>query len=242
MTYGRIDVHSHLLPGVDDGCRDFNDAFDCARRLVAAGYTHGFCTPHIWPHLENNVRNIPERVGALQTALDAEGINYRLLAGGELNLNTDIRSTPPSEIISLGLAGRYVLLDFWCNELGEHFDPSIRWLQSLGLTVIIAHPERVRAVQDDPGLLDHFDELGALLQGNLQCLADPPHTHNYRLARRFLEQGRYFVLGSDTHRPETLDHRLRGLAHAIDLVGDAEIDRLTRQNPRTFLTGLEDPE
>ena len=48
---GRIDVHSHLLPGLDDGCVSLDESLACARRLVAEGYTHSFCTPHIWPNL-----------------------------------------------------------------------------------------------------------------------------------------------------------------------------------------------
>src|SRR4051794_15107533 len=58
--FGRIDVHSHLLPGVDDGCASIEDSIACAARMVAAGYTHSFCTPHVWPDLpHNNAGTIP---------------------------------------------------------------------------------------------------------------------------------------------------------------------------------------
>jgi hypothetical protein len=55
----RIDVHSHLLPGVDDGCRDVAESVACARLMVDAGYTHSYCTPHIWRHLNNGRKTIP---------------------------------------------------------------------------------------------------------------------------------------------------------------------------------------
>ena len=55
---GRIDVHSHLLPGVDDGCRDVAESIACARKMVEAGYTHSYCTPHVWERLGNNRASI----------------------------------------------------------------------------------------------------------------------------------------------------------------------------------------
>jgi protein-tyrosine phosphatase len=62
--HGRIDVHAHLIPGVDDGCADVRESIECGRMLVGAGYTHAFCTPHIWPNLPgNNVEEIARRTG-----------------------------------------------------------------------------------------------------------------------------------------------------------------------------------
>ena len=60
MTTGRIDVHSHLLPNVDDGCGSQAETLECARRLVEAGYTHSFCTPHYWPNLPTSALTVPE--------------------------------------------------------------------------------------------------------------------------------------------------------------------------------------
>src|SRR5437764_6432743 len=172
-TYGRIDVHSHLLPGIDDGCATLEESLECARRLVGAGYTHSFCTPHIWPKLPNNtVRNITERVDRLQEALDEANIPLQLWPGGELNLSADLPKRPPEDIVTYGMRRRYCLFDLWAERLPPFFEPSVRWLQSLGLTVVLAHPERMRAVQDDPRMGDRLAEMGLLLQGNLQCFAD----------------------------------------------------------------------
>lgn len=236
MTTGRIDIHSHLLPGIDDGCRTVEESLRCAAAMVEAGYTHSFVTPHIWPSLEKNTRtNIVEYRDALQAALDAAKIPLQLIAGGEINLKPQTMLTPRDQVISHGMAGTHVLVDFWFDALPEFFEPTIRWFQSMGLTVIIAHPERVKAIQAKPELADYFDELGALLQGNLQCLSDPPDSPTCRLVERYLREGRYRFLGSDLHRWETLDERLGGLRRAIELAGEAKIDELTRDNPRQLL-------
>jgi protein-tyrosine phosphatase len=233
---GRIDVHSHLLPGVDDGCQTPEESIACARELVAAGYTHSFCTPHIWPSFpKNTVDEIPKRVAQLQQIYDAASIPLRLFSGGELNLRLNLAQTPGDQIVSYAMARKQVLIDFWAERLPDHFQPTMRWLQSLGMTVVLAHPERVRAVQEQPDLADQFADMGLLLQGNLQCFGDPPTSAARQVAEQYLLEGRYFMLGSDTHGPDTVPVRLRGLARAIELAGDDVIMRLTRDNPLQLL-------
>lgn len=232
----RIDVHSHLLPAVDDGCATLDESLACARALAAAGYSHCFCTPHAWPsHRHVNRQNIPALTADLQDAVDAAGIPLRLIPGSELNLHPSVTSTPPEMIVDLGLSGRHILVDMWADKLPPWFDSSVRWLQSMGLTVILAHPERMRAVQDHPSLVAVLKEMGVLLQGNLQCFADRPDTHTRRTAERFLLEGHYFVLGSDTHSASGLKQRLIGLQNATELVGSDAVDALTIHNPRTLL-------
>jgi protein-tyrosine phosphatase len=234
--FGRIDVHSHLLPNADDGCPNVADSLACARRMVAAGYTHSFCTPHIWPNLPaNTVKNIPLRTKELQSALDSAGIPLRLIPGGELNLRPDIIDTPADEVPTYGMAGRYCLFDIWVDRVPAFFYRAVEWLQSLGLTVILAHPERMRAVQDNPMLVEDFVAAGLLLQGNLQCLGDPPATQTREVGERFLLDGRYFMLGSDLHNLASLPLRLNGLQRAIELVGEEEVWKLTRDNPRQLI-------
>jgi protein-tyrosine phosphatase len=232
----RIDVHSHLLPDVDDGCKTVDESIECARMLVAAGYSHCFCTPHLWPSLAGNTRTaIAERTADLQSALETAGLPLRLLPGGELNLHPKVIQTPPQQIVSMALAGKYMLVDMWAEKLPDWFEPAIGWLQEMKLTVILAHPERMRAVQDEPELADVFAEMGILLQGNLQCFADRPTADTRRTAERFLSEGKYFLLGSDTHNPQGLESRLAGLRNAVQLMGEPLVDQLTRDNPRMLL-------
>jgi protein-tyrosine phosphatase len=233
---GRFDTHSHLLPGIDDGCASVEESIACARMLVEAGYTHSFCTPHIWPTFPGNtIGSIVPHVENLQRELDAAGVPLRLIAGGELNLRPDFVKTPPQEVVTYAMARKHVLVDFWADRLPPFFEPSIRWLQSLGLRVVLAHPERVRAIQMEPELADLFAEMGLLLQGNLQCLGDPPRATTREVAEQYLLQDRYFMLGSDTHNIETLPVRLRGLRRAIELVGDEKVMELTRDHPLTLV-------
>jgi protein-tyrosine phosphatase len=239
MTTGRIDVHSHLLPGIDDGCKNVAESVACAKLMVQAGYTHSFCTPHVWPHLtRNTVTHIPRYTEELQSALDMAGVKLRLIPGGELNLREDMHATPDDALVSYGMRRKFVLVDLWCDCLPRFFQKGMQWLQSNGVKVILAHPERMAAVQKEPELADYFAKLGLLLQGNLQCFSDPIGSPTRRTVERFLLEGRYFLLGSDLHNLASLPMRLDGLKRAIDLVGEEAVDRLTKENPRQLLPSV----
>src|SRR5881394_2874337 len=115
---GRIDVHSHLIPGIDDGCQSMEESIRCARMLVEAGYTHSFCTPHVWPNLPSNVTTIPQWTAALQAALDDAKIPLRLIPGGEINLHrTYMTDTAPEQVVTFGMQRKFVLMDFWVDKL-----------------------------------------------------------------------------------------------------------------------------
>ena len=233
---GRIDVHSHLLPNVDDGSPSLDESLACARELVKEGYTHSFCTPHIWPNLpENNPAIIPQCVANLQKAMDENAIPLKLLPGGELNMTETTASLKLDQIVTYGMRRTHLLIDLWAEKLPKFFEPSIRHLQSFGIQVILAHPERMRAVQDDPSLGDYFAKLGLLLQCNLQCLGDPPHTSTRQIAENYLMEDRYFMMGSDLHNLVSLPIRMRGLHRAIEALGEEKVWTLTRDNPRRLL-------
>lgn len=232
----RIDVHCHLLPGIDDGCPDLNESLECARILVQNGYTHCFCTPHAWPNLPEVTRaGVLKRVIALQGELDAANISLTLIPGCELSLRSEAVEAQLDDLVEHGLDSGYLLFDIWTEKLPEWFEPAIRRIQSLGLQPVLAHPERMRAVQDNPQLCEVFADLGVLLQGNLQSFSDAPSTHTRRVAEKYLVENRYFVLGSDTHNVAGLSSRMSGLQNAIDRVGREKIDRLTITQPRAML-------
>jgi protein-tyrosine phosphatase len=234
---GRFDVHSHLLPGVDDGCESVAESIACARELLRHGYTHSFCTPHFWPNLiHNTVPTVRQKVADLQIELDAAAVPLKLYAGGEMNLHEGFCDGRIEALPTFNMAGKFAMFDLWADRLPKWFEPSVLWMQSHGLTVILAHPERMRAVQLEPDLVDYFTEIGLKLQGNLQCLGDPPRAATRQVAERYLLEDRYFLLGMDLHNIRSMPVRLAGLAKAIELVGDAKVEELTVANPRSLLS------
>jgi protein-tyrosine phosphatase len=152
-----------------------------------------------------------------------------------MNLREDFTQANPHDLPTFNMAGKYAMFDIWAEKLPPWFEPNVRWMQSHGLTVILAHPERMRAVQHEPDLADYFADLGLLLQGNLQCLGDPPRAATRQVGERFLAEDRYFLLGMDLHNHASMPIRLAGLSKAIELVGSEKVDELTIHNPQLLL-------
>src|SRR4051794_27599924 len=119
---GRIDVHGHLLPALDDGSRSVQESLEIARVMADAGYSHLTCSPHIWPGHAYKPAFIFQRVAALQSILDEHHVPVTLIAGGELNIvELDIYSMADHEIPTYAMAGRHVLFDFWAGELPDDY-------------------------------------------------------------------------------------------------------------------------
>jgi protein-tyrosine phosphatase len=242
---GRIDVHTHLLPNVDDGCKSVEESIQCARALIGAGYTHAFCTPHVWPQFPQNVPGqIEPAVAALQKHYDAAGVPLKLLPGGEVNLlwcAKDFLTAPLGDMATYGMQGRYMLFDFWLDtaeECRRLLFPTLRRLLGLGLKIILAHPERIAAILREPQILEEFTEPGVLLQMNTWCLTERPDSLIYRTAERLLTGGRYFLCGTDLHGIDGMPIRLEGLQIAERLIGKQAVQKLTIENPRLLLEGL----
>ena len=237
----RIDVHGHLLPGLDDGSRTLDESVQIARRMADAGYSHLTCSPHIWPGHSFTPAFILDRVAKLQRELNFAKVPITLVAGGEINLlDLDVFSIPDDEIPTYGMANRYVLFDFWDDELPHDYWARVDRVRVNGAIAIQAHPERIAAFQLDPALLDELAARGVLLQCNLQCLTETAGRRARERCLQWLDERRYFMFGSDLHRIDTLEIRLHGLEIARELLGNQELDRLTIENPARVI-GLPGP-
>lgn len=235
-SLGLVEVHAHLLPGIDDGCQDLTESLKVARFAVGLGYRHLVCTPHIWRGLPDNTRPaIEQRVRQLQHELDAAAIPLRLYPGGEINLHQGLLETDPTTLPTYASLGRHFLVDTWLDAWPDWLEAVLRHLQTGGRSVILAHPERLFLLHDDPDLVRRFLDLGVLLQGNLFCFADPPGQPTRLLADRYLDEGLYFILGGDLHRPDTLASREEGLLKVIDRVGLDVAALLLRDRPMALL-------
>jgi protein-tyrosine phosphatase len=231
---GLIDVHAHLIVGVDDGCQTFDDSLACAQAFAAAGYTHLCCTPHIWPQFPTNVRGeIVRRTRELESAYRDAGLELTLVPGGEINLESNwpaIREMKREEIVTYAMAGKYLLFDFWAKEFPDYLVPGIEYLQGLGFTLIMAHPERLKVFHKNLSLIERLEKMGVLLQCNSWCLLDKPGPI-LDTSKHLLRERRYFMIGTDTHNFKGLAQRLEGIERARELVGEDYVRDLTVANP-----------
>jgi len=246
-----IDYHCHLLPAIDDGAADLDESLGMARILSDFGFTTVHCTPHrIRGSYENDPPRVARATRIMQCLLDQAGIPLELVAGGELYAD-EFLSEQLSGAPTIG-AARCVLVEVPFRGGAELLRPMVATFARLGLTPMIAHPERCKAfepavkeqglrgalsfvlgkakVQDlDGSEVAGLRQGGCRFQGNLGSFAGHYGGEVRERALLFLRAGIYSCLGSDAHRTEHLAGMLTdGLAAVVEAVGEEKASELLR--------------
>ncbi len=248
---GYVDIHTHLLPGVDDGCDDVAESLELARRMVDAGIGDVFCTPHIQPPMpQNNRRQIARNVARLRDAIDAANIPLRIHVGGENRVGSEHLDLPDRDRVLLAagdsrggnLGNRFFLFDDWGHARPRGLPRMVERLRDDGITPILAHPERTPWFWKKPiETANWLGGLGVRLQLNVHTLAGESRGGVYvskemtTTANVLLEADAYDFLATDSHHVETWPPRAAALEVARERMGDALFNRLFRENPRQVL-------
>ena len=231
-----IDLHCHLLPGVDDGALDTDDSVAMARRAVREGVTAICATPHIRHDHDVRIGEIAGRVAALGEELERRGIPLRVLPGGEVAERIiDHLGDDELRAVCLG-SGDWVLLEPRPGPLSDSLDAAVERLERRGFRALIAHPERHLAA-------DLFDRLARLTQRGALVQATAAYFEGGPVADGMLElarRGLVHVLGSDAHsshggRPVALAGALRALGR-VERVAP-HVDWIAREAPRSIVAG-----
>ena len=232
-----IDLHSHLLPGIDDGAKDLAVSLDMARLAVADGIRIMACTPHMHPpRYTNHSATIQSNVGNLQLALDEHAIDLRLIAGADVHLAPDLLGQLSSGYVQRLATTSYFLLEPSHSIAPPQFERFVKTIMDAGYRPIITHPERLTWIEQHYALICAVDEAGAAMQltaGSLLGVfgARPPYW-----AERMLAEGRVDILASDAH-----DTRRRvpglsgGMKAAAAIIGNEAAMRLVLDNPAAIL-------
>lgn len=234
-----IDVHCHFIPNLDDGSQSINESLELLRVMVSHGYSRIFCTPHCGAieFTDLTPSEVAERVRMLQGHADAAEIPIQLRPGGELRLSPNLANGLPDGLVpTFGHVGKYVLADLWEPDWPDWATRGVEWLQARGHTVIIAHPERMTVLRENPNRINDLAALGVLFQGNLGPIAGADSVDVVNLARRYLMDGRYFMVGSDGHRMSHIHARLNGLKVIEQLAGTEALEELTLTHPSRLWT------
>jgi protein-tyrosine phosphatase len=234
-----VDVHFHLLPGLDDGPQDLAESLELARAAVAQGTRVVVATPHVREDFVTDVLALPELVRELRAGLEREGVALEVRCGGELGHRMVGRLRQAElEAIAQGPPGaRWVLLEAPFAPLADHFHLAAAELRDRGFGVVLAHPERSpdAALYEAAGLRREIS-LGALAQLNALSLTGG-HGEDARLAAgRLVRWGLAAVVGSDAHgptRPPALAAARRALVESGH--GPELAHRLTLAGPRRLL-------
>jgi len=221
-----IDLHCHLLPGIDDGPKDMDAAVALARQAVADGITHAIVTPHIhhgrW---ENSIAGIAEALAEFRCALKAEAIPLTLGAAGEVRIGPEILSMLPAN--ELPFLGRYenkkvMLLELPHSHIPPGTDKIIAWLLKQNVLPMIAHPERNKDILRKFAKVEPLIELGCLFQVTAGSVFGQFGEGAQERAEQLLERGVVTVLATDAHHVERRPANLRAGRDAAALIVGAE--------------------
>ncbi len=235
-----IDMHSHILPGVDDGAQQLDDALAMLRVARDDGVEIQVLTPHI--HV-GRYPNSAETLGAVfddfRCRVAEAGIDIELRLAAELRIGPELVQLANSDGLPfLGEWGgrRVMLMEFPHSSIPAGSENMVAWLLQRDILPMIAHPERNQALQRRPAKLDPFLRAGCLLQVTAGSLTGHFGPEARELAERLLGAGRVAVLATDAHnlayRPPNLS---AGVAAAARLVGEAAARALVLDNPRRML-------
>ena len=212
-----IDLHTHVLPGLDDGAADIEEAVALCQAAAAEGITALAATPHVRDDYPTTPKQISK---GLEKLREAVGDVIRLLPGAELAL--DELHRPADELRRFALAGNpsYLLVETpyvgWRLDLSSLFSD----LHAVGIVPVLAHPERNLDVQLRPQLLEPLVADGMLVQLTAASIDGRHGRATENCARELLERRLAHLLASDAHGPSI---RAIGFAAALDALGDAQL-------------------
>ncbi len=238
-----VDMHSHLLPGVDDGASNLGDALAMLQMAVKDGVMMQVLTPHVHPrrYPENSRERLAERFQEFHEAVRAANIPIDLHLAGEVRIGPEVREMVEQDRIPwLGEWGGHktFLLEFPMNSVPVGSENLVHWLRKAGTLPIIVHPERNLAFQKFPEKLQPFLELDCPLQITAGSLIGRFGRPAQKLATCLLQEDRVSAIASDAHnlryRPPNLS---KGVKAAAKLIGKSRAAELVTSDVFDLLMG-----
>jgi protein-tyrosine phosphatase len=236
-----IDLHTHILPGLDDGPPDLAGSILIAREAVASGITALAATPHVRDDYPTTAEAMFEAVAMLRRALEDARVDIEILPGAEIAFDT-LRRLDRDELRRFGLGGspNHVLIELPLFGWPLDAEEQIRRLRAGGVTAVLAHPERNATAQASPGRLAALIRAGALVQVTAASLTGGFGDTAARTARAFIRSGLAHLVSSDTHRA---GGRGTALGPALATIRDPLLVRwLTYEVPAAIVAGKPCPQ
>jgi protein-tyrosine phosphatase len=243
-----IDLHNHLLPGIDDGAKRVEETLEFLRLALRDGVKVVTATPHMKPGVYDNSReSILRAIDLVREAArgdEAEGVT--LLPGAEVYFTADVAERAQrGELMTVADGGRYILLELPYQQIPMRVDDTIFRLRVAGFTPIMAHPERVAYYLEDFDRVAASVRIGALTQVTGASITGRFGSKARDFAHRMLESNLVHVVASDSHdvryRPPVLSEARAVVAR---LCGEEAARRMVEDWPRAILDGrpVEAPE
>jgi len=202
----KVDMHSHLLPGIDDGSPDLETSLQLIRGMMELGYTKLITTPHImWDMYKNTSEIIVEKLALLREAVSAAGLNVELHAAAEYFLDDHVEGLIKDNKPLLTISGNMVLVEFSLAFPSHSLKDILFEMQMQNYQPVIAHPERYIYLERNKEFYEELKDIGCLFQLNLLSLGGYYGKSPQVLAEHLIKKGYYDLIGTDLHGFRHLD-------------------------------------
>ncbi|SMD35275.1 Tyrosine-protein phosphatase YwqE [Reichenbachiella faecimaris] len=200
-----VDLHSHLIPNIDDGVKSWKESLEIIHQLSLMGYKKLITTPHIIQnYYPNKPSDIREKVTELNARVLEEGIPLVVEAGAEYFIDEHFANQVETEEELLTFGDGHILVETPFMNKPLFLEDIIFKLQSRGLKPILAHPERYTYLHDNLELLHSLSTLGLFMQVNISSLTGYYSKEAKKFAKRLIETGNVHFLASDIHNHKHL--------------------------------------
>jgi protein-tyrosine phosphatase len=243
-----IDLHNHVLPGLDDGAADLAESLSMCRIAEKDGIKVIVATPHSF---DGDHVTAPEAVLSLVRQLNGilkkERLDIRILPGMEIRVVPELPELlSASKLVALN-EGKYLLLEFQHAHVPAGFDRLVNLLKGAGYAIVLGHPEKNLRIQQDqdylPNLMESLGAWDLIIQISADSLTGAAGKIAYDTARFLMKKGLVQVIATDAHSPEARPPLLsEALAQAARTVGEARARRMVHDVPRAILNGIGFPQ
>ena len=244
MTPAFVDIHCHMLPGVDDGAQDDADSLAMALLAVDEGFERVVVTPHqLGGYACNRGDEIRVRTVELQEKLEANGVPLEVLPGADVRIDEGmIDKICSGEVLTVADQRRHVLLEL-PHELYMPLEPILDELQRHGITGVLTHPERNRGILSQPALIEPLVEHGCLMQVTSGSLTGAFGPQSKALAEQMCRRGLVHFLATDAHGPKSRRPKMRdAFNRAATLAGEHAAVKWCCEYPLLAVQGAQVPQ
>jgi len=235
-----IDIHNHILPGLDDGASDWDASLEMARMAVEDGIEAVVCTPH-WVSGVSEVgpNTILELVESFRERLTARGVDLAVHPGAELRVDAALPyRLADGQALTLNQSGSYALIELPMEFIPRGMENLFYDMQVQGITPVLAHPERNSALRTTPQKLFDWVKTGIIVQITAASLLGRFGEGIRKFSVQLMERGVVHVIATDSHGPQVRTPVLSEARHeAGHIVGPEEAWRMVHERPLAIIKG-----
>ena len=234
-----VDLHCHLLPGIDDGSKSMEISLRLAREATENGVTHALLTPHhMNGHYVNHKRDVIRETKEFQKQINAHNIPLKVFPGQEVRINGQLlEALDKNDILFADTAGKYMMLEFPDDDVPHYTNQMIFDLQQRGIIPVIVHPERNTRIMAEPNLIYQLLEKGCLSQITASSYVGTFGKKVENFSRQLIAAGQGYVFASDAHdlpgRKYEMRQAFENLKHEF---GQEMVDQY-QQNAKSIING-----